>query len=98
MKKEQFKDGCSKKKQSNTTCTENNETKNCQAEKCDMQPKKPKKDMQSNKLAMLIQQKMSKKQKQMPQEDDKSCQSKSIMDQNVLTGTVKKRKITICGQ
>ena len=44
--------------------------KNCQAEKSvNMQPKKPKKDMQSNGSAMLIQYKMLKK-----WEDDKNCQ------------------------
>ena len=50
-----------------------NGDKNCQAGKSDMQPKKPAKDMQSNGPAMLIQHKKSKK--QMPQEDDKNCQS-----------------------
>ena len=41
-----------------------------------MWPVKPPKDMWSNGSAMLIQHKMSKKQKQVPQEDDKNCQSK----------------------
>ena len=36
--KEQF---ISSDEQSNTTCTRNNGDKNCQAEKSDMQPKKP---------------------------------------------------------
>ena len=40
-----------------------------------MWPMKPKKDMQSNGSAMLIQYKMSKKQI-VPQKDDKNCQSK----------------------
>ena len=72
--KEKFKDGCSKKEQSNNTpCTRNIENKSCHAEKCDMQPKKPAKDMQSNGSAMLTQHKMSKKQI-VPQEDDKNCQ------------------------
>ena len=73
--KEQFKDGCSKKQQSNnTTCTKNIENKNCQAEQSDKRPKKPKKDMWSKEPAMLIQHKMTKKSnKIVPQEDDKNC-------------------------
>ena len=57
-KKEQFltefKDRCSKNEQSNdNTCTRDKGDKNCQTEKSvNMQPKKPKKDMQSEKSAM----------------------------------------------
>ena len=46
--KEKFKDGCSKKEQSNTTCTKINGDKNCQAERSDMWLKKPIKDMEPN--------------------------------------------------
>ena len=64
---------CSNDEQSNnTTCTRSNGDKNCQAEKSDTWPKKPKKDKRSNRPAMLIQHRMLKK--QMPQEDDKNCQ------------------------
>ena len=80
--KEQFIDGCSKKEKSNnTTCTKKIEDKNCQAEKSDMQPKKPKKDIQSNELAMLIQHKMSKKQILL-QADNKNCQSTEYYEPN----------------
>ena len=40
-----------------------------------MWPKNPMKDMQSNRPAVPVQKKMSKK--HMPQEDDKNCQSKN---------------------
>ena len=46
--------------------------KNCQAEKCDMWPVKPQKDMQSNGPTMLIGHKMTTKSKIMSQEDDKT--------------------------
>ena len=55
------------------TCTENNGDKNCQAEKNDMQPKKPKKDMWPNRSAMPIPRRKSIKQI-VSQEDDKICQ------------------------
>ena len=45
----------------------------CRADKSDMQPVKPAMDMQSNRPAVPIQNKMSKKQI-MPQEDDGNCQ------------------------
>ena len=48
--------------------------KNCQAEKVKCGQGSHQRDMQLDKLAMLIQHKMSKKQKQVPQEDDKNCQ------------------------
>ena len=66
---EQIKDECSKGEQSNIG------DKNCQAEdkSVNMWPKKPKKDMQSNGSAMLMQHKMSKKQI-VPQKEDKNCQ------------------------
>ena len=51
-----------------------------QVEKCDMQPKKPKKDVQSNGSAMLIQHTMTKKSKIVLQEDDKNCQSAKYYD------------------
>ena len=48
------------------------DVKYCQAEKCDMWPKKPIKDIWSNGQAMLIQHRMTKKsKKQVSQEDDK---------------------------
>ena len=88
----------SSNEQSNTTCTKNIENKNCQAEKCDMQPKKSKKDMQSNRPAMLIQHKITNKsQKQIvTQGDDKNCQSTNYYEKMFLTRYVK--KILICGQ
>ena len=65
-KKEQFYDGCSKKEPFK-------QDRNCQADKSDMQPVKPPIDMQSNRPAVPIQNKMSKKQR-IPQDDDKNCQ------------------------
>ena len=64
--KEQFVTICSKE-YSNTTSTRNTGDKNCQADKSDMQPVKPKLDMWSNRPAVPIQQRV-------PQEDDKNCQ------------------------
>ena len=75
FKKKQFYDRCYKKEQSNTICTRNNGDKNCQAEKSDIQPVKPAKDMQSNRLEIPIHKKMTKKSKIVPHEDDKNCQS-----------------------
>ena len=66
--KELFNDGFSKEEQSN------NGDKNCQAEKCDMWPVKPQMDMWSNGPTMLIQHRLTKKSKIVPQEDDKNCQ------------------------
>ena len=73
----------SSNEQSNTTCTRNIENKDCQAEKCDIQPKKPIKDMQSNRSAVLIQHKMIKKSKIVPQGNDKNCQSKKVLCNNM---------------
>ena len=87
--KEQFKDGCNKEEQSN------NGNKNCQAENsAHMWQKKSKKDMQSNEPAMLIQHKMSKKQR-VPQEDDKNCQSKKYYG---LMCADKKHQATKCSK
>ena len=73
----------------NTTCTEN---KNCQAEKYDMWPKKPQRDVQSNEPVMLIQHKRLKK--HMPQEDDKNCQSKEFYGLKVCAD--KKCQASMC--
>ena len=54
--------------------TRNIENKNCQAEKVICNQGSQQKDMWLDKPAMLIQHKMSKKQKQVPQEADKNCQ------------------------
>ena len=66
---------------------------NCQAEKCDMWPKKPQMDIQSNGPTMLIQHKMTKKSNIVPQADDKNCQSiknvKSKFDDLNSQSTVK---------
>ena len=70
--KEQF---ISSNEHSNTTCTKNKGNKNCQAEKHDMWPVKPAKDMHSNGPAVPIQNQMSQKSKIVAQEDDKNCQS-----------------------
>ena len=87
----------SSNKQSNT-CTENKENKNCQVDKCDMQPKKLKKDMQSNETAMLIQHKKLREQI-VPQEDDKNVNlSEFITSPSVLIRTVKEVKISIYSQ
>ena len=59
---------------SDTTCTKKYGDKSCQVEKSDMQPVKPVKDMQSNRPAIPIQNKMTKKSKIVPQDDDKNCQ------------------------
>ena len=81
----------------NITSTRNNEGKNCQADKSThMQPKKPTRDMQSNRPAVPIQNKMTKKSQILPQEDGKNCLSPSLLNPCVLTTTVK--KISICGQ
>ena len=49
-----------------------------------MQPKLPIKDMGSNRLAMLIQHKMTKNSKKqiVPQEDDKNCKSTTYYELN----------------
>ena len=70
--KEQFINICSKE-QSNTKCRRQNGDKNSQDDKSDMQPVKWAMDMQSNRLAVPIQYKMS-IQQIVPQEDDKNCQ------------------------
>ena len=71
LNKEQFYDGCSKKEQSFTKCSRKKQYKNCQADKSDMWPVNPAKDMWSNRPAVTIQDKMS---KIVLQEDDKNCQ------------------------
>ena len=52
-----------------TTCTRNNGDKNCHAENSNMLPVKPAMDMQSNRPVVLIQNKMTKKSKIVPKED-----------------------------
>ena len=69
--REQFKDGCSKKEQSDTTCTEIDAEKNCQTEKCDMWPVKPQMDVQLKKLALK-----SSNKKLIGVSKDKNCQAK----------------------
>ena len=79
---------CSSDEQSNnTTCTRNNENENCQAEKCDVQPKQPIKDVQSKRPAILIQHKLTKRSKKqiVPQEDDKNCQSTDYYEAKMYT-------------
>ena len=55
-------------------CTRNIENKNCQVEKVICNQGSQQKDMWLDKPAMVIQHKMSKKQKQVPQEAHKNCQ------------------------
>ena len=65
------------------------ETRTVKLQKSDSKKVKPQTDMQTNRSAMLIQHKMTKKSKIVPQEDDKSCQtteyyeSKMCSDKNV---------------
>ena len=69
-----------------------------------MQQVKTKKDMQSNGSAMLIQHKMSKEQKQMPQEDDKNCpsiknvKSKDLNSQSTVRKCSDQKCQKICSQ
>ena len=88
--KEQSVNICSNE-QSSTTCTSNIVDK-CQTDKnAHMQPVKPTVVMQSSRPAVPIQQIVS-------HEDDKNGQSSNLMNQWVLTRTVKKIKISISSQ